>query len=158
MHSHTLACLKPISRERIIRRPLDKGVPLKPLAAQAGISLRSTYMWLARYLEGGVTALADRRSLRRTQRRTLDPPQLQQAVDLRHQRCTLHRIARLLLVPISTLARAMRRLGLSRLRNLDPKPPVQRYQWEQPGDMIHVDIKQLARFNRVGHRITGDPR
>ncbi len=35
---------------------------------------------------------------------------------------------------------------------------MQRYQWEQPGDMIHVDIKQLARFNRVGHRITGDPR
>ncbi len=34
----------------------------------------------------------------------------------------------------------MRRLGLNRLRNLDPKPPVQRYQWEQPGDMIYVDI------------------
>jgi transposase InsO family protein len=84
--------------------------------------------------------------------------QLQQAVELRHQRCTLRRIARLLLVPISTLARAMRRLGLNRLRYLDPKPPVQRYQWELPGDMIHVDIKQLARFNRVGHRITADPR
>ncbi len=66
--------------------------------------------------------------------------------------------ARLLLVPITTLARAMRRLGLNRLRNLDPKPPVQRYKWEQPGDMIHVDIKQLARLQRVGHRITGDPR
>ena len=24
--------------------------------------------------------------------------------------------------------------------------------------MIHVDIKQLARFKRVGHRITGDRR
>jgi len=36
--------------------------------------------------------------------------------------------------------------------------PVRRYQWDQPGDMIHVDIKQLARFNRVGHRITGDRR
>ena len=35
---------------------------------------------------------------------------------------------------------------------------MQRYQWEQPGDMIHVDIKQLARFHRVGHRITGDRR
>jgi hypothetical protein len=23
---------------------------------------------------------------------------------------------------------------------------VQRYQWEKPGDMIHVDIKQQARF------------
>jgi hypothetical protein len=76
--------------------------------------------------------------------------QLQLAVELRHQRCTLRRIARLLLVPISTLARAMRRLGLNRLRNLDPKPPVQRYQWERPGDMIHVDIKQLARFNGQG--------
>jgi hypothetical protein len=46
-------------------------------------------------------------SVRRTKRRTLDPQQLQQAVDLRHQRGTLRRIARLLLVPISSLARAM---------------------------------------------------
>jgi len=28
----------------------------------------------------------------------------------------------------------------------------------RPGDMIHVDIKQVARFERVGHRITGDRR
>jgi hypothetical protein len=33
----------------------------------------------------------------------------------------------------------MKALGLGRLRNLDPKTPVQRYQWEKPGDMIHVD-------------------
>ena len=33
---------------------------------------------------------------------------------------------------------------------------VWRYQWAHPGDIIHVDIKQLARFKRVGHRITGD--
>ena len=63
--------------------------------------------------------------MRRTQRRTLDPLQLQQAADFRHQRCTLRRIARLMLVPISTLARVMRHLGLNRLRNLEPKPPVQ---------------------------------
>jgi hypothetical protein len=35
---------------------------------------------------------------------------------------------------------------------------VQRHQWETPGEIISVDIKQLARFERVGHRITGDPR
>ncbi len=154
MHSHPLARLTPISRERLIRRNLDEGVPLKALAAQAGVSLRSAYKWLARFRSGGLAALADRRSVRRSQRRTLDPQQLQQAVELRHQRCTLRRIALLLLVPISTLARTMRHLGLNRLRNLDPKPPVQRYQWEQPGDIIHVDIKQLARFQRVG---TGSP-
>ena len=33
-----------------------------------------------------------------------------------------------------------------------------RYQWEHPGVLIHVDAKQLARFKRVGHRITGDRR
>jgi hypothetical protein len=33
----------------------------------------------------------------------------------------------------------MNALGLGRLGNLEPKSPVQRYQWQQPGDMIHVD-------------------
>jgi hypothetical protein len=61
------------------------------------------------------------------------------------------------MLPITTLARAMRRLGLNRLRNHDPTPQVQRYQWEQPVDIIHVDINQLARFNRVGHRASGCP-
>lgn len=28
----------------------------------------------------------------------------------------------------------------------------------QPGNMIHVDIKQLTRFERIGHRITGNRR
>ena len=91
--------------------------------------------------------------MRRTQRRTLDPQQLQQAVDLRHQRLHLRHIARLLQAPFSTVARALSRLGLGRLRNLDPKPLVQRYEWERPGDLIHIDIKSLARFRWVGHRI-----
>ena len=156
MHSHPLARMTPISRERLIRRHLDEGMPLKALAAEAGISLRSAYKWLARYRTGGVAALADRRSVRRSQRRTLDPQQLQQAVDLRNQRCTLRRISRALQAPLSTVGRVMNALGLGRLRNLEHKVPVRRYQWERPGDMIHVDTKQLARFERVGHRITGD--
>ena len=47
-------------------------------------------------------------------------------------------------------------LGLGRLRNLDPKPPVQRCERERPGDLIHIDVKKLARFRKVGHRITGN--
>jgi hypothetical protein len=43
MHIHPLARLTPISRERLIRRHLDEGVPLKALAAEAGISLRSAF-------------------------------------------------------------------------------------------------------------------
>jgi len=103
-----------------------------------------------------VASLADRRSVRRTQRRTLDPQQLQHAIELRHQRLHLRHIVRLLHAPFLTVARTLSRLGLGRLRNLDPKPPVQRYEWERPGDLIHIDIKSLARFRKVGHRITGD--
>ena len=140
----------------MIRLHIDHGYPLLDLAAQAGISLRTAYKWLARLRDGGVAALEDRRSVRRSQRRTPDKHQLQQAVQLRHQRCTLRRISRALQAPLSTVARVMHALGLGRLRNLDPKPPVRRYQWEKPGDMIHVDTKPLARIERVGHRITGD--
>jgi hypothetical protein len=64
--------------------------------------------------------------VRRTQGRTLDPQKLQQAVHLRHQRLHLRHIARILRAPFSTVARVPSRLGLGQLRNLDPKPPVQR--------------------------------
>jgi hypothetical protein len=77
-------------------------------------------------------------------------------MNLRHQRLDLRHNARLLQAPFSTVARHLSCLGLERLRNLDPKPLVQRYEWERPGDLIHIDIKSLARFRKVGHRITGD--
>jgi hypothetical protein len=60
--------------------------------------------------------------------RCADPQQLQQAVDLRHQRLHLRHIARLLQAPFSTVARPLSRLGLGRLRNLMPRPPVQQYE------------------------------
>ena len=43
--------------------------------------------------------------------------------------------------PLSTVGRVMKDFGLGRLRNLDPKTPVQRYQWEKPGDLLHVDTR-----------------
>jgi len=52
----------------------------------------------------------------------------------------------------------LKALGLGRLKNMQPYKPVRRYHWVRPGDMIHVDTRQLARFERVGHRITGDRR
>jgi Integrase core domain len=42
------------------------------------------------------------------------------------------------------------------MRDLDPPEPVRRYARAHPGELIHIDIKKLGRFERVGHRITGD--
>jgi transposase len=156
MHSHPNARFTQRGRLRLVIQHLEHGRSLREMAAENGISLCCAYRWLARYRSGGSASLADRRSARRTQRRTLDPQQLQHALDLRHQRLHLMHIARLLHAPFSTVARVLSRLGLGRLRNLEPKVPVQRYEWERPGDLIHIDIKSLARFRKVGHRITGD--
>jgi len=57
-------------------------------------------------------------------------------------------------VGVSTVARICRAGGLSRLRHLEaPEVPV-RYEREKAGELLHVDIKRLGRFDRVGHRIT----
>jgi transposase InsO family protein len=56
----------------------------------------------------------------------------------------------------ATVARILARSGLSRLKSLEPKEPLVRYQRERPGELIHVDIKKLGRIGRIGHRIHGD--
>jgi transposase InsO family protein len=156
MHSHPNARLTQKSRLRLVNQHLQDRCPLAELAAEAGISFRFAYKWLARYRSGGAASLADRRSVRRTQRRTLDPGQLQQAVDHRHQRLHLRHIDRLLVASYSTVAQVLSRLALGRLRNLEPKPPIQRFERDRPGALIHIDVKKLARFRKVGQRITGN--
>src|SRR5262249_122142 len=56
----------------------------------------------------------------------------------------------------ATVSRILKRLGLNRIGALDPPEPVRRYERERPGEMIHIDIKKLGRFNSIGHRITGN--
>ena len=55
-------------------------------------------------------------------------------------------------------ARVLARAGLNRLRLLEPRPVIQRYEWPHAGDLLHLDIKPLARIRGIGHRIHGDPR
>jgi hypothetical protein len=42
------------------------------------------------------------------------------------------------------------------LSALEPAEPVRRCERARPGEIIHIDIKKLRKFNRIGHRITGD--
>ena len=57
----------------------------------------------------------------------------------------------------STIWKVLRRHGVSR-RRASPRPdrPVRRYEWAEPGALLHVDTKQLARFGRPGHFAHGD--
>jgi len=85
---------------------------------------------------------------------TTDEPTRERILSLRREWRTVRQIAVAVGVGASTVVRVCRAAGLSRLRHLEaPAAPV-RYEREQPGELLHVDIKRLGRFDRVGHRIT----
>jgi transposase InsO family protein len=73
---------------------------------------------------------------------------------LRRQRWTGKQIAAEVSVSPATVSRVLRRLGLKKLSALEPEP-VRRYERENLGELIHIDIKKLGRIGSVGHRITG---
>lgn len=77
---------------------------------------------------------------------------------LRQGQLVAQEIAAQLPLARSTVSAALTRLGLARLRYLNPPPPVQRYEWSRPGEMVHLDIKKLGRIVRASHRVTGDRR
>ncbi|EFK97265.1 Integrase, catalytic region, partial [sediment metagenome] len=68
------------------------------------------------------------------------------------------RIAEELELAVSTVGLWLRRLGLGRLRKLEPNPVVVRYEKKRPGELLHLDTKKLGRIQGIGHRIHGDRR
>lgn len=79
-------------------------------------------------------------------------------MELRQQRLLQRQIARQAGVSASTVSGVLARAGLSRLSDLQPREPVQRYEHEAPSDLLHIDIKKLGRIARPGHRVTGNRR
>ena len=131
-------------------RRRDEGWATPEIAEAAGVSVRTVYKWLAR-------DNAQNRSCRakRIPNRLTDPVIGEIARLRREHRLTGAAIARRLRLKRSTVAGWLNRLGIGRLKLLEQKPPVVRYERERAGELLHVDIKKLGRFNRVGHRITG---
>jgi transposase InsO family protein len=87
------------------------------------------------------------------------PEQVVQRVEaLRRERWTGVRIAQATGLSRATVSRILTRLKLNKMRMLEPKVPVVRYEHAAPGDMLHIDIKKFARIVKAGHRVTGNPR
>jgi transposase InsO family protein len=156
MNAHSRARTCPLSRALLVGRVRKQGWRVEQAAAAAGISVRTTYKWLARYREEGRAGLEDRRSRpRRCPHRT---PEEWRAVmlELRQARWPGRRIAQHLRRPYATVARILQRAGLGRLPSPVPPEPVWRYERTRPGELLHLDVKKLGRIGRIGHRIHGD--
>jgi transposase InsO family protein len=154
---HQNARMTPLGRAEMVRRIVEEGRPVAEVAAGFGVSERTARKWLARYRKEGAAGLGNRSSRPASiANRTLDP-----WIDLmerlrREYRLTAEEIAVKLKLARSTVAAWLKRRGLGRLKNLDASRPVVRYQRQRAGELLHLDIKKLARFERTGHRITGN--
>jgi transposase InsO family protein len=158
MNIHKNARTTPHSRAEIVRRAdVERQSPMS-IAMDMGVSIRTVRKWIERYRQQGEAGLLDRSSRPHRLRCPTPPEVAEQIEQLRRQRWTGKRIAIALGVSSATVSRVLQRLGISKMRGLEPPEPVRRYERQHPGELIHIDIKKLGRFNRVGHRITGDRR
>jgi transposase InsO family protein len=155
MDIHKNARLTPHSRGELVRRVLVEGQTRKAVAAAFGVCVKSVGKWVERFQAEGEAGLQDRSSRPHRLRCPTPKESVERIERLRRERRPAAHIAKEVGVSPATVSRVLSRLGLNKLKALDPPAPVRRYERETPGELIHIDIKKLGRFETVGHRITG---
>jgi transposase InsO family protein len=158
MDVHENAPLTPSGRAAMVRRVVEGGQTPQAVSEAVGVCPRTVRKWVERFRAEGVAGLRDRSSRPHRLHRPTPPETVTRIEVLRRQRWSGAQIARETGVSKATVSRILRRLGLNRLRALEPAEPVRRYEREHPGELIHIDIKKLGRIDGLGHRITGDRR
>lgn len=158
MNTHKNARLTFVRRMELVRDMTCGGLSPANAGAVHGVSAPTAYKWLGRYLAHGEAGLADRSSRPARSPRSIAPSKALAIVDLRKRRLTQARIASSVGVSASTVGRVLARAGLSKLSDLVPAEPVQRYEHAAPGQLLHIDTKKLGRIQRPSHRVTGNRR
>ena len=156
MNIYKNARLTPLRREEMALSVIEGRLRTTEAARVYGVSAKIVARWVERYKAEGQAGMADRSSRPDCIPRATAPSVVERIVALRRHRWTGKHIAHEVGVSPATISRVLKRAGLSRLKDLEPAVPVVRYERAHPGEMIHIDIKKLGRFERVGHRITGD--
>ena len=158
MDYHHHARLTVHGRELLVRSVVEGRLSLCEAAAQYRLSRQSAAKWVRRYREQGSDGLRDRSSRPHRLRQPTSIEQVRRIETMRRERWTGVRIAQATGLSRATVSRILTRLKLNKLRMIEPQPTVVRYEHVAAGDMLHIDIKKLARIVKPGHRITGDPR
>lgn len=155
MDIHKHARLTPLGRAKMVRRVIEEGKSARATAYDFGVSNKTVTKWVARFRADGQSGLYDRSSRPRRIPRATPQSLIEQIEALRRNRLTGKNIAQQTKLSTATVSRVLHRLGLSRMKDIDPPQPPVRYQRDNPGELIHLDIKKLAKFHKPGHRVTG---
>ena len=165
---HVNATLTPKGRLALARCVVVDGWSLRRAAERFQVSPTCAARWATRLREltpgqDPLTAMQDRPSRPLRSPNQLPRPLVRKVLHLRRTRgWGPARIGHRLGLHPSTVGRVLRREGEPRLFELDLatrrqiRGQVQRYEHEQPGDLVHVDIKKLGRIpDGGGHRWHG---
>ena len=156
MNVHKNARLTPKGREAMVRDVVNHRLTYAKAASRHSTTAKTVAKWVKRFRDLGVDGLHDRSS-RPHSSPSQTPPATHDTIEiLRRGRYTQEEIATKLGLSRSTVSRSLKARGLSLLSALEPKRARPRYERATPGEIIHIDIKKLGRFNRIGHRITGN--
>src|SRR5258708_35631017 len=156
LHANARTC--PHSRRLAVDRVECQGWTLAAAAEAAGVSVRTVSKWLRRFRLEGAPGLLDRCSGPASVPLRTAEARVATIAALRRLRMTGAEIAEALGMPVSTVSGILTRIGLGKLWRLEPLEPPNRYEKQRPGELVHVDVKKLARIGRPGHRVNGDRR
>lgn len=161
MQIHGRAKLGPAGRLALCQA-IEQGCTFRQAAFSSGVSPATAHRWWHRYRVASVQKrpslawAADRCSRPHLSPRLLDCAAQERICEARRRTGWGPRlIAGQTGHPHSTVWKVLHRHGLSR-RPSQPRDAVRRYEWPCPGDLLHMDTARYARFERPGHRATGD--
>ena len=145
---HPNAPLTPVGRRRMVACVLDQGWTVEATAERFQVDAKTVRKWRDRFLAEGESGLWDRSSRPHRSPNRTSPQLCGRIIGLRRQRrWGADRIGFEVGVAASTVQSILNQAGMGRLDRGDratASTSVHRYQWDQPGDLIHVDIKKIA--------------
>lgn len=154
MKAHSRARTNRFQRERMTGKIIAGEWSVRGAARQLETSTNTVRKWRDRAKRG--EPLTDRSSRRATNPLRFSEELKTVILLMRRFRMTAQKISDIAHVPRSTVSRFLKAQDVGKLSQVKEKEPVVRYEAENPGDLIHIDIKKLGRIDGVGHRITGD--
>jgi transposase InsO family protein/transposase-like protein len=124
-------------------------------AERFGVADKTCRKWCRRFLAEGESGLLDRSSAPKHCPHQTPAARVEAIAALRRLRFTGPEIAETLNMALSTVSQILQRLGMGKLGRLGLEP-AQRYEWQRPGELIHIDIKKLGRISGgAGKKVTG---